>query len=147
MDYAGGDAPDQVLVIGMTARPVQVVLPAIPAAGADWSYVFTRPGRVWVAYGKLVASATVANRDPQFTITSPDGQVVCSIPVSADQTAGQTVQWNWFSSAALQNKSSHQCIPIPFLTLGIGWKVGPITTGIDVADQWSIPALTVEFLD
>lgn len=146
MDAGEDGAPPAIYVVG-GVRPMQTVVVPNPAAGTDWSYQFKRPGRLWAAYAKLVTDSTVANRDPNFTFSTADGETLLQVPVQADQTASLTVQWNWFREASLANKSSHQCISIPLLYMGWDYKVGPITSGLDAGDQWQSIALTIEFYE
>lgn len=143
----GADAAGELVFISSPVRRMHTIVVPQPPVGTDWSYQLKRPGIVWCAYAKLVASAVVANRDPQWTFKSSDGVVLSAVPVDADQTAGSTVQWNWFPLASLANKSSHQCIPIPLIHLPLGATVGPISTGLDAGDQWSLISLTIEHTD
>ena len=112
-----------------------------PAAGADWSYSVATGTRTWIhsITAMLTASATVANRQPQFTLQDPTGNTIWSLAAIAAQTASQACQYNLGEALTLaQDVNKNFTISMPSeIYLAGTFKVFVTTTGIQAADQWS----------
>lgn len=112
-----------------------------PAAGADWST--TAPGsaarRIVSLHARLVASAAVANRQVALIASSSAGRWYQQA-WSVTQTAGQTVDYGAHTAAGTAGAAPGTAsVPLPAagLLLLPGFQLSVVTTGIDVADQWS----------
>ena len=125
-----------------------VVVPN-PAAGADWRQ--TVPGsELWEIvslFGVLVTSAAVPNRFAELPVG--DGVTTfLTIPDQAGQAISLTFRRVWYVGHNNGGTNNLNRIVIPPLTLQPAESIGPVTNGLDVADQWSgvvIRALVTQF--
>ena len=132
-----------------TSRYPRVAVPAAPAAGADWS--LTVPGgfrwRLVSLVGRLVTSATVANRYP--TLTLSDGTTVFArVPaITAAVASGTSFYW-WAiggGSYVPSTLTTPQSLWLPDMWLESGYVVNANTSALDATDQWSqVAAYVVE---
>ena len=110
---------------------------AAPSAGQEAKA--TVPGgqrwNVLGILGRLVTSATVANRVPTLTF-STGNSVFARIPAAVTVTAGLTRYFMWYPEAQAANDGSVYQLPIPRLILDAGAIIATSTTGIDAGDQW-----------
>ncbi len=127
--------------------PVQA---AKPAAGADWALTPTGLGgwRILSLTATLAASAAVANR---FVALTADDQTMTyfRVPSGGAQTAGLTLHYSAFDgSSVFAPVGADQELDWPTggLFLAQGNFLRSVTTGIDVADQWSNITAMVEEL-
>lgn len=121
-----------------------------PAVGADWTLTPTGLGtwRILSLTAILTASAAVANRN---VVLVADDQTTTyfRLPALAAQTAGQVVHYDAFDGSSVSNSlAGDQLLDWPNggLVLRQGHRLRSITTGIDVADQWSAISAMVEEL-
>lgn len=127
-----------------------VATPPQPAAGADWTLTPTGLGawRILSLTAILTASGAVANRS---VVLVADDQTTTffRLPALAAQTAGQVVHYDAFDGSSVSNSlTGDQLLDWPNggLVLRQGYRLRSITTGIDVADQWSAIAAMIEEL-
>lgn len=128
----------------------QVLTPAAPAAGQDWS--FTVPGgeqwRVLGASAVLVTSAVVANRTPVVKVNAGGLPLFVSANNNA-QTATATVTYvaePVYTPNTTASFVGYRPLDRPDFLLEPGMTFGVATNNIDVGDQWSDVALYVERL-
>lgn len=125
---------------------------ANPAAGADWTYTVGAGGavgsrqRIIAITAKLVTSAAVATRQVVLAVKS-GATLLWEIAAGATQLASLTQTYNFGPGAPTQTTviatTLSTGLPVDF-SLGNGFTISSVTTAIDVADQWSAIAVTVE---
>lgn len=142
------DSLDRVAKLPPSAYTLEVRPVASPPVGTDFS-ITVNDGGVWRVrsiIATLVTSAVVANRAPLLTV---DDQTTTSAVYAPGvvQAAGATVRYAWLlnypqqMAAALAGVLN---IPIVEHVLHQGWRVRPVTSNIDVGDQWSNVSITIE---
>jgi hypothetical protein len=145
------DTLDRAAKLPPTSYTYEVRQVAAPAAGTDF-LIPVPSGEVWRLHAvraQLAASAVVANRVPHLTIddqSSISAQYVAGSPTVAN---GTTV-YNWIAGfpvvlAAIE--SGLLDVPIVEHVLQMGWRIRPITAGLDAGDQWSAITVTLERLN
>jgi hypothetical protein len=109
--------------------------------GVNFSYVIPAGGEYTLAALtlKLVNGVAVASRLMFITVTDTGGNVVCTIPDSTAQTAGQTCVYNYgrdcpYNHPAGATAALHS---FPKLRLLPGWTIASAVSSIQLADQLS----------
>ena len=120
-----------------------------PAAGADISTAVPA-GKVWrlvSIQGKLVTSATVANRTVRWSID--DGaNVFYAVDANFTQAASLTETYSAGFGIVSANSNTFAISPFPgVLLLPAGFRINTVTTAIQATDQWSAITLLVEEFD
>lgn len=119
-----------------------------PAAGADWSLALPANVRTRIrsVLATLTASSTVANRGAVFQVLS-GGLPILSSSGSTNQIANQAQKYVWSPqnqgvpglAGAYISQSMPPDAQVPALSV-----IGPVTTGIQVGDQWSAIQVILE---
>lgn len=114
---------------------------ATPPAGSDWT-VTIPGGACWLVYsilGKLVCSATVANREGAITIS--DGTTIWGrVPAAGNVTASQTAfiqWWRGYGDHQLTSQVAANVAPFPAVPLLGGTVLAGSTVNIQATDAWS----------
>lgn len=120
-------------------RRSRIVLPvASPAAGADWSLVVPA-GHLYQlhsVFAILTTSAVVANRLPRLAVSDGVASFL-ELPAAAVQAASAVVRYSWAGEASSFVAGGSALGALVPLDLIAGWFLGPLTSLIDVGDQWS----------
>jgi len=135
------------------ARPwpspiVQRIVPlAIPDNGTD--FVYTVPGdKLWLplALRGHIALSGVANvRQPVLRVTDSTN-VVYDYPGATQLFQNTGVDISWIIGLTTITLDVNQFVAaqqLPEITLQPGWTIGPVTSNLDVNDQWDGVTMTV----
>lgn len=132
-----------------THGKLRVITGADPAAGADASDTkdnFTR-WRIISYRIQLVADANVANRRVCFQINTA-GSVIFIIPSTVDQTAGQTVIYDFIAGqpdrTAVVNSNLILGLPPDLWVNQEPVLIGTTTQNLQVGDNFGTPIIYVE---
>lgn len=125
---------------------------ASPAAGAEWSNVFStnEPFRLISIQAKLTASAVVANRQVAFLLRDVNG-LECYFSGSTSNIAAsgsghaQASIAQATSQATNDGQGNGLVTPWPDFWLPPGWSIASRTASLDVGDQWSAINYVGEF--
>ena len=127
---------------------LQVIHPANPAAGTDWSQGVTNNQRwkVRSLNATLTTSATVANRQPQIILTDTAGDVLFTGVPNANIPATTVAAVTASPVSSPGNLiATDITVPLPGDTvLPATFFIKSLTVGIQVADQWSNIFILVE---
>lgn len=143
-----GDPLDRAAHLPPTAWTYEVRPVAAPAVGTDFQ-ITVNDGGVWrvrAIEATLTASAVAANRFPQLRI---DDQSTRSMLIAAGAAtiANGVTTYSWllgFPVTMAAVEAGLVCIPLVDHVLHQGWRIGPVTAGRDVGDQWSAISITIE---
>jgi hypothetical protein len=126
----------------------RVILVPNPAVGTEWQ-VAVPGGALWIVraiVARLADSAVVANRVPDVVVS--DGSVdLFAVPPSVANTAGISRLYSWISDYAGPSTLINGTMwanGFPSWPLYSGYTMRTVTSGLDVADQWSAIVVTVE---
>ncbi len=136
---------------GVSSPLIRIQGTPVVTVGTDWSITVPDGVRWKILYlsARLVTSAAVANRLPNMTMTTPIPSTMGCIPAFV-QAASLTVNWKWFNGApdfSLAGTPAGTVNDVaypPGLTVLGGFKIGPITQNLQVADQWDQVACVFE---
>lgn len=130
------------------APTTSIVTGNSPAAGAEAT--ITIPSgiyRIKTILFRLSASATVANRVPDFIINDPSGVRIYDVQSRFNQTASAAVIYYLFHTSLFDTSlpsSDVAIMPIPDLILAGGATISTSTPGLQAADQWTTDRVYVE---
>jgi hypothetical protein len=125
----------------------RVVLLAKPLAGVDWIAAVPANTRWRVDHfqAQFVTSAAAGNRVPHLVVTDGQGNRLYNVPAPANQIAAQTLQYSGATDSVSANFDNAVVLMLPQpLKLLQGWTLQMVTSGLDVADQWSNVNLLVK---
>jgi hypothetical protein len=118
-----------------------------PAAGAEVlaTVPATATWRVQCLQMQLVTSAAVPNRIPHLVVKDSLGVSVYNFPSPQNQGATTTFQYSAGTTVVSLFFDNAAVLVLPYpMKLGANWSIGTLTTGLDVADQYSKIALHVK---
>lgn len=125
---------------------VEVVTVNQPAVGADFSWKFSRPGRIRAFSAVLTTDATAGNRAPTFAIKDKTGAILSNCVCTSTQAASATRSYaadSFVGSAAANSQ-------VALSAFAFGWfdqdfTFGSMTALLDAGDQWTNVRLVVEY--
>lgn len=144
-----GAAAGAVEVTNLGAATATATVPAVtvganPAAVAEAS-VTVPAGETWQLQSvdlTLVTSVTAGNR--RVALVIDDGaNIVAKIVAAVDQAASLTVEYVF--AGAGENAAVRGGVllePLPAFTLGPGWRIRTITTGMQAGDDYGAPVVS-----
>jgi len=128
---------------------ISAIIPAAPAAGADWS--FTVPSqqryRVHTLAAVLTTAVAIANRDVHIVFQDGGGHTVGVFGSAFNQGAATVRTYSAGRGLAAINDSGTGLLvnfPLPTMDLIAGWSIASNTVNLQAADQWSAIVLGAE---
>jgi hypothetical protein len=123
-----------------------LVIPAAPAAGANFSYVMPGPMAQQLAsvVFQFVSDAVVANRFLSIQVLDAAGHLIAKTANQAAVLASTAITISAWPTASQQNSATGTAILPLFggLWLQPGWTLSLIASGIDAGDQINLIALS-----
>lgn len=125
---------------------------AAPPAGSDWSYTVPagRVQRLLAAFGTLVTSASVSNRNQGYKLSAPGPMEVAEYNANLAVTASSTQKVLWGALQAVAPAEANAAfggsvlVGIPNIILTAGYIWASLTANLQAGDQWSAITLLIE---
>jgi hypothetical protein len=116
---------------------------ADPVMGSDWVFVASARVSIISLNAVFAASAVSGNRIPQYIIddgVQPSPHTLYEAPASDNITAGQFRNVTGTTGSVvpvIPGSGGAITIPLPSITLEVGWRLRPFTFALDGGDQWT----------